>query len=87
MKVNVDKRKLDNLLNKFAQWKDEYSHVLQQYDLKLQHSRDKQAMLNSEQVSFLSKISFCRLIIHIYRNEKSSSIGSILGEKNFSHFK
>ncbi|CAF4364898.1 unnamed protein product, partial [Adineta steineri] len=45
----VDKRKLTNLINKFDQWKQEYSQLLQQYDLKLQRSRDKQAMLNSEQ--------------------------------------
>ncbi|CAF1356153.1 unnamed protein product [Adineta steineri] len=49
MKINVDKRKLTNLINKFDQWKQEYSQLLQQYDLKLQRSRDKQAMLNSEQ--------------------------------------
>jgi hypothetical protein len=51
MKINVDKRKLNNLINKFSQWKEEYSQSLQQYDVKLQHSRDRQAMLNSEQVS------------------------------------
>lgn len=53
MKINVDKRKLNNLINKFSQWKEEYSQILQQYDVKFQHSRDKQAMLNSEQVSFI----------------------------------
>jgi hypothetical protein len=53
MKIDVDKNRLNNLLNKFAQWKEEYSQILQQYDVKLQHSRDKQAMLNSEQVSFI----------------------------------
>jgi ABC-type transporter Mla subunit MlaD len=58
MKINVDKRKLDNLLNKFTQWKEDYNQVLQQYNLKLQHSRDKQAMLNSEQVSFEILLSF-----------------------------
>jgi hypothetical protein len=85
MKINVDRRKLDNLLNKFAQWKEEYNHVLQQYDLKLQHSRDKQAMLNSEQVSF-STLSFFRIYKHI-SERKPSSINSILGEKNFSLYK
>ncbi len=56
MKIHVTKQKLTNLLNKFDQWKQEYSQILQRYDVKLQHSRDKQAMLNSEQVSscFLS---------------------------------
>jgi hypothetical protein len=56
MKVNVDKDKLNNLINKFNQWKQEYSQLLQRYEVKLQHSRDKQAMLDSEQVSsiFLS---------------------------------
>ncbi len=53
MKINVDKRKLNNLINKFSQWKEEYSQSLQQYDVKLQHSRDRQAMLNSEQVSWI----------------------------------
>jgi hypothetical protein len=53
MKIDVDKNRLNNLLNKFAQWKEEYSQILQQYDVKFQHSRDKQAMLNSEQVSFI----------------------------------
>ncbi len=51
MKVNVDKDKLNNLINKFNQWKQEYSQLLQRYEVKLQHSRDKQAMLDSEQVS------------------------------------
>ena len=51
MKINVDKRKLNNLINKFDRWKEEYCQLLQQYELKLQRSRDKQAMLNSEQVS------------------------------------
>ncbi len=51
MKVNVDKEKLNNLINKFNQWKEEYSQLLQRYEVKLQHSRDKQAMLDSEQVS------------------------------------
>jgi hypothetical protein len=56
MKINVDRRKLTDIINKFDQWKQEYSQILQRYDVKLQHSRDKQAMLNSEQVSsmFLS---------------------------------
>jgi len=51
MKVNVDKDKLNNLINKFNQWKEDYSQLLQRYEVKLQHSRDKQAMLDSEQVS------------------------------------
>jgi len=51
MKINVDKNQLNSLLDKFTQWKEEYSQLLQQYDVKLQHSRDKQAILNSEQVS------------------------------------
>jgi hypothetical protein len=51
MKVNVDKEKLNNLINKFNQWKEDYSQLLQRYEVKLQHSRDKQAMLDSEQVS------------------------------------
>jgi len=51
MKVNVDKDKLNNLINKFNQWKQEYSQLLQRYEVKLQCSRDKQAMLDSEQVS------------------------------------
>ncbi|UJR28166.1 hypothetical protein I4U23_009420 [Adineta vaga] len=50
IKINVDKRKLNLLINKFDQWKQEYTQLLQQYELKLQRSRDKQAMLNSEQV-------------------------------------
>ncbi len=52
MKINVDKKKFDYFLKKFDQWKQDYSQLLQQYDLKLQHNRDKQTILNSEQVSF-----------------------------------
>ena len=53
MKIDVDKNRLNTILKKFSQWKEDYSQMLQQYDIKLQHSRDKQAMLNSEQVSFI----------------------------------
>jgi len=67
MKINVDKRKLDNLLNKYAQWKEDYTQILQQYDLKLQHNRDKQAMLNSEQVS--STFLFFRIYYDFISNE------------------
>ncbi|CAF4031131.1 unnamed protein product, partial [Rotaria sp. Silwood2] len=49
MKINVDKNKLNNLINKYNQWKQEYSEILQRYDIKLQYSRNKQVMLNSEQ--------------------------------------
>jgi len=52
MKINVEKNRLTNLLNKFQQWKNEYSQAIQQYDIKSQFNRDKQAMLNSEQVRF-----------------------------------
>ncbi|CAF0762870.1 unnamed protein product [Rotaria sordida] len=48
-KINVDKNKLNNLINKFNQWKQEYSQILQRYDIKLQYNRNKQVMLNSEQ--------------------------------------
>lgn len=53
MKQKVDKNQLTYLLKKFTQWKEDYSQLLQQYDTKLQHNRDKQAILNSEQVSLL----------------------------------
>ena len=53
MKVRVEKRKLDDLLKKFELWKQDYAQILQRFDLKLQHSRERQAMLNSEQVGFL----------------------------------
>jgi hypothetical protein len=74
MKINVDKSKLTNLINKFDQWKQEYSQILQRYDLKLQHSRDKQAMLNSEQVR---SIDFF-LIKYLWR-ENERNINLILG--------
>lgn len=52
MKVKLDKNKLNNLISKYNQWRQEYAQILQRYDIKIQHSRNKQAMLNSEQVSF-----------------------------------
>ncbi|CAF3399137.1 unnamed protein product [Rotaria socialis] len=48
MKVNVDKNKLNNLITKYNQWKADYAQALLRYDVKIQHSRNKQAMLNSE---------------------------------------
>lgn len=71
MKLNVEKGKLDNLLKKFAQWREEYGQLLQQYDLKLQHKRDKQAMLNSEQVGhifILSKNSFYPAVEYLHQS-------------------
>jgi hypothetical protein len=62
MKINVDKNQLNSLLDKFTQWKEEYSQLLQQYDVKLQHSRDKQAILNSEQVSLFIFFLFIKYI-------------------------
>ena len=67
IKINVNRSKLDKLLNKFAQWKEDYAQILQQYDLKLQHNRDKQAMLNSDQVSH----SFFLLHIDLSGNNPS----------------
>lgn len=82
MKIKVEKGKLESLLKKFAQWKENYGQLLQQYDLKVQHSRDKQAMLNSEQVSepfFLSRYFSSR-------KEYFQSIDFISGEKNLNVF-
>lgn len=50
MKIQVKKQKLMNMIDQYERWKEEYSQMLQRYELKVQHSRDKQAMLNSEQV-------------------------------------
>lgn len=78
MKMNVEKNRLTNLLNKFQQWKNEYSQALQQYDIKSQFNRDKQAMLNSEQVRFECLVElFC-----FWEILKSNIIEFILGEKN-----
>ena len=52
MKVRVEKRKLDDLLTAFELWKQDYAQTLQRFDLKQQHSRERQAKLNSEQVGF-----------------------------------
>lgn len=82
LKIKVEKGKLENLLKKFAQWKESYGQLLQQYDLKVQHSRDKQAMLNSEQVS--ESCLLFRNLSHV--NEHFQSIDFISGEKNLNIF-
>ncbi|CAF4722909.1 unnamed protein product [Rotaria sp. Silwood1] len=84
MKINVDKNKLNNLINKFNQWKQEYSQILQRYDIKLQYSRNKQVMLNSEQsdpvdISLINE--FKQRFMHefvIELNEYFSPISSLL---------
>ncbi|CAF3919870.1 unnamed protein product, partial [Rotaria magnacalcarata] len=76
MKVNVDKNKLNNLITKYNQWKTDYAQVLLRYDVKIQHSRNKQAMLNSEHVSrrfsFILKYSFLKS--NKYINHKDTTI-------------
>ena len=87
MKINVDKRKLNNLINKFDRWKEEYSQLLQQYELKLQRSRDKQAMLNSEQVSWYY-YDFFPIFLWKQSNEQIKEITRLIdfisGEKSYT---
>ena len=66
MKIHVEKSKLDDLLKKFAQWREQYGQLVQQHDLKLQHKRDKQAMLNSEQVSVKHSVFLERFVWRVH---------------------
>jgi hypothetical protein len=50
MKFSVEKGKLKKLLEQFQQWKNDYSQMLQRYDIKFQHNRERQVMLNAEHV-------------------------------------
>ena len=88
MKIDVDNERLKKIVHQFEEWKQDYAQLLQRYDVKLQHSREKQAMLNSEQVS-LSSLIFS-YSIHFPHDDGSSkrrsvdtsiSIDLILGEK------
>ena len=76
MKINFNKQKLNDLINKFEQWKQEYSQQLQRYDIKIQHSRNKQTMLNAEQVSL--SYDFCFVFFFCFNRK-------ILDSKNLSY--
>ena len=61
MKIDVDTERLKKIVHQFEEWKQDYAQLMQRYDVKLQHSREKQAMLNSEQVSVPSSMFSCSI--------------------------